>query len=470
MAITDAFAPWRLRQCWHLPAMFVAALGLNPTMAMAEALAFPGAQGYGASAIGWQGGQIIAVTTLDDHGPGSLRACAETAEPRVCIFQLSGTIELDGPIIVRSNVYIAGQTAPGDGIQLRVRRSDHGPLIVKNAHDVVIRFLKLRPGTGGAVSANIDALTVENSSRIYLGNLSMGFASDETFNIHVASGGAQDITLADSILAYSLDRANHPKGAHSKGALICSDEGHDILCGRVSLLRNLFAHHRDRNPDVKSTGAGPVEVINNIFYNPISQFAEIYDLIGEVRLAYIGNLALTGPSTSARAAHAVEAFDWTENADIQIWARDNLAYRWEDCDTRVPIGVLDAEAETDISAKPIPITVTPMPADQLEIALPPRLGDVLPDGSHRDALDQRTLDDLLRCTGRVINRVEDVGGWPRIASVAAPADSDGDMLPDAWEAAHPGLDPARADDPWADADGDGMASVQNFLADLAGDK
>ena len=110
--------------------------------------------------------------------------------------------------MVRSNVYVAGQTAPGGGIQLRLGRSDHGPLVVKDATDVVIRFLKLRPGTGGRTSANIDALTVENARRVYAGNLSMAFASDETFNIHVSSSTASDITLADSILAYSLDRAN----------------------------------------------------------------------------------------------------------------------------------------------------------------------------------------------------------------------------------------------------------------------
>ncbi|MCP6473648.1 hypothetical protein NL509_27780, partial [Klebsiella pneumoniae] len=85
------------------------------------------------------------------------------------------------------------------------------------------------------------------------------------------------------ILAYSLDRANHPEGAHSKGALICSDEGRNPQCGRISLIRNLFAHHRDRNPDVKATAIGPVEIINNIFYDPISQFGEFYDLLGETR-------------------------------------------------------------------------------------------------------------------------------------------------------------------------------------------
>ena len=37
--------------------------------------AFTGAQGYGAMSAGGRGGRIIAVTTLADGGPGSLRSC-----------------------------------------------------------------------------------------------------------------------------------------------------------------------------------------------------------------------------------------------------------------------------------------------------------------------------------------------------------------------------------------------------------
>lgn len=138
---------------------------------------------------------------------------------------------------------------------------------------------------------------------------------------------ASDITLADSILAYSLDRSNHPDGKHSKGALICSDTGEpsENECGRISLIRNLFAHHRDRNPDVKATSLGPVEIVNNIFYNPISQFGEFYDLLGDARIAYVGNLALAGPSTNDRAAAAVELFDRVPGNDIAIAAEGNAA-------------------------------------------------------------------------------------------------------------------------------------------------
>lgn len=450
-------------------AVALALLALLPGAAAARA-AFPGAVGYGAEADGWRGGRLIAVTSLADTGAGTLRACAEATGPRVCIFRVSGTITLSRAIMVRSAVYIAGQTAPGGGIQLRLGRSTHGPLIVKNADDVVIRFLKLRPGTGGRTSSTIDALTVENARNVYLGNLSMAYASDETFNIHVSRSTASDITLADSILAYSLDRANHPEGPHSKGALICSDEGGGNRCGRISMIRNVFAHHRDRNPDIKATSIGPVEVVNSIFYNPISQFGEFYDFLGETRISYVGNLALTGRSTSDRAATAVEVIARPGGNQISVWETGNLAFLQPACGPRTPMPILDVAGQAHRATSPLPVTVTPLAASTLESALPPRVGDVLPDGRHRDALDWRVLDDLANCRGVVIDRPDQAGGWPTISSVPAPADRDKDLLPDTFEASHPGLNPNVANDPWIDPDGDGLSAVETWLAGLAGDR
>lgn len=452
-----------------LALVMLASGGSGPVASPAEQAAspaFPGATGYGAGATGWRGGDLIAVTNLDDAGPGSLRACVEASGPRVCIFRVAGTISLSAPLMARSDLYIAGQTAPGKGIQLRIDANTHGPLIIKDADNVVVRFLKLRPGPGVEETANIDALTVENASNLYLGNLSLMFASDETFNVHVSGGRALDITLADSILAYSLDRANHPKGRHSKGALICSGDGKNNECGRISLLRNVFAHHRDRNPDIKATDGRPVEVINNIFYDPISQFGEFYDLLGDTQIAYVGNLALTGPSTVQKVNASVEAFDWTEGNDLTIWAHDNLARHCADGDR---LAVLDAEATRLEATAPMALTVTPMPASQVLAALPPRAGDVLPGGAHRDRLDRKVLADLADCKGQVIDRPKQAGGWTDLKPADPPADSDGDLLPDAWEAKHSGLDPAQPDDPWRDANGDGLGTVENWLAELAGD-
>lgn len=63
--------------------------------------AFPGAEGFGRRARGGRGGMIIPVTTLADHGPGSLRACIETKRPRICVFRVSGVIRFttERPVI-----------------------------------------------------------------------------------------------------------------------------------------------------------------------------------------------------------------------------------------------------------------------------------------------------------------------------------------------------------------------------------
>ncbi len=455
-----------------IKALFAIVLGvITLSSAFAEDLAFPGATGFGKSATGWRQGRVVRVTSLEDSGPGSLRACAEDSTgPRVCVFAISGTIEVDSTIRVTSNTYIAGQTAPAKGIQIKLANSNNTPLVVINAHDVLIRFLKLRPGRSRRPSSNVDGITIISSERVYLDHLSVQFATDENVTVYTSKRPTYDITIARSIIALGLDRANHPKGRHSKGALICSHEGPSAKpCGRVSLIENLFAHNRDRNPDVKASASWPVEVVNNVFYDPISQFGEFYNLLGDTWINYVGNVALPGPSTRSRPRPAaIQAFEFDKSHELKIFENDNLSY--DHCKRLSKGTVVDARAiRFVVEQPPQPLTHRPGPsAGTLEHVLKVA-GARFGEDRSVDPLDAAVLNDVRSCHGKVINDAIEVGGWPELPRERGPADRDEDGMPDAWEDARVGLDSSDPRDAWRDRDGDGWSNLEEFLGHLAGD-
>ena len=121
--------------------LLLAGLLCTTLSSVAQPLAFPEAEGWGRFATGGRGGEVYAVTNLNDNGPGSLRDALSVGH-RTVIFRVSGTIELKSVLFVeRSNITIAGQTAPGDGICLR-----RFPLLIRGASDVIVRYLRIRVG------------------------------------------------------------------------------------------------------------------------------------------------------------------------------------------------------------------------------------------------------------------------------------------------------------------------------------
>jgi subtilisin-like proprotein convertase family protein len=109
--------------------------------------AFPGAGGAGAGALGgsWRNGYtnntVYHVANLNDSGPGSLRDAVSSTN-RTIVFDTSGIIYLQTPIVItNSYLTIAGQTAPEGGVTL----ADASLVVSTNAHDVVIRYLRIRP-------------------------------------------------------------------------------------------------------------------------------------------------------------------------------------------------------------------------------------------------------------------------------------------------------------------------------------
>jgi hypothetical protein len=248
----------------------------------------PGAKGFGIMTKAGRGGPVIEVTSLLDHGPGTLREALMTAGPRTVIFEKSGTITLDTPISIRNgNLTVAGQTAPGLGILVKGR----GIFIL--ADDVLFQHIAIRPGdepnTDPNLSAadrikeqdNRDALDIgadpvndnpadpaNTVQRVVVDHVSLSWSVDEVFTTWGSTepgtgwrSFVKECTISNSIFSEALNDSIHSKGPHPMGVLIGSDST------SISLHRNLMAHLGDRNP-LLADDVSTVQVANNYIYRP----------------------------------------------------------------------------------------------------------------------------------------------------------------------------------------------------------
>jgi pectate lyase len=420
-----------------------------------EVLAFPGAQGFGARVTGGRGGRVIKVTTLNADGPGSLQEALNRNEPRIVVFSVSGVIDAEIIEIPYGDVTIAGQSAPGGGITIRGRLFAAYDESVGN---ISVRHLRVRPEYDGSAGEQFDAIQFSLNHHFILDHLSVSGGVDENVDLYAA----QDATVQWSTIE-SSGTEGHPEGEHNYG-LINGPEGR-----RVSVHHNLFAHHKNRSPAIAN---GPAEIYNNVVYDVRHGFIHHNPASGPFNI--VGNTFRTGSEDTlipfyfddendepaADLGYAL-ADNWLEgtNSDCPVGL---LSDPWSQCDYDLH---RDASFARDSlydfgSAGDAHFPIVVDPAAAAWDAVLGRAG-----AFPRDMIARTSVEDTQ--TG--------MGGWgaPAVSDLmagltptAAPADTDDDGMPDAWETTH-GLDPETDDSAVVVASG--YTAIEEYLNELADD-
>ncbi len=415
-------------------------------------VAFPGAEGFGRFATGGRGGEIYHVTNLNDSGTGSLRD-AVSKPNRIIVFDVSGVIRLKSRLTFKNNLTILGQTAPGEGIQVY-----GNGVSFSNANNIIVRYLRVRMGVSGDTGK--DAAGVASGHDMIFDHMSVLWGRDENFSVSsdTKATGPSNVTIQNSIIGQGLQ-------PHSCGGLIQTDNG-------VTLFRNLYIENATRNPKVK----GLNQFVNNVSYNWGKEAAYNMggDSAGESWAEISGNYWITGP--------------WLNAAYPLVGGNSNFKYcaegNWYDSNID---GVLDGHEMSDDeyaksggarvgttaalvdrgAPKEIPVIESRMSAPEALDYVLAYAGASLP---VRDEVDQYLIDELasfgsLGTTGGInTEKLLPHQGTGVLYGGYKPLDTDGDGIPDEWEAAN-GLDPQDPADAAAIA-ANGYANIENYVFTL----
>ena len=469
-------------------------------------LAFPSAEGYGRFAKAGRGGRIVEVTTLEDGYQkdeegndtelpieGSLRWALEYEKgARIVIFKVGGVIALQKQLCIPSdggNVYVAGQTAPGDGITLI--NYDFGAM---GSSDVVIRDMRVRVGdmndkaTGGMGVAGCDHTIIDHCS--------ISWATDEGFS----SRNAYNITFQWNIIGETLNNSVHYNAQdrdktepHSFAASIGGDKG--------SFHHNLLIDNTGRNwsmaggvgIDNKSYG-GQLDIRNNVVYNFRNRTTDG----GARRVNFVGNYYKMGEVSQQINIFTLDGNELSNPNDHQMAYLSGNKYvnkygatlldpetddPWKYAVAAIKPGSGAAAVTPEDCISYEPFFESFVKTDSVDEAYDKVVADAGANVPKWDYIDSRYIKEVTESTWTfigskdglkgIIDSQNDVGGYPNETNFKggeAPVDTDGDGCPDAWEIEH-GLNP----NDWYDGmsislSGEGYTNLELYLNELAGDE
>ncbi|MFK7924894.1 MAG: T9SS type A sorting domain-containing protein [Bacteroidia bacterium] len=390
----------------------------------------PGAKGFGINTPAGRGGTVIKVTNLNDSGNGSLRACVQASGPRVCVFEVSGFIDLQSPLSIK-NPYltIAGQTAPSPGILLG---KGHGIQIWTS--DVLVQHIGVRPGDGpGTDYRNRDGLQINGTSgrvgNIVLDHVSLAWGMDESLDLWGLLG---DVTVKNCIIAQAMRDPFELDGQPSYGNLI----GPYDQQTRVSITGSYYAGNRDRQPLSRSP---QLIFANNMLYDRVLRFVYLSNRAAygsggfSTKSTVVGNAFIEGPDMSYSLPHE-RPITFDKNGqlnssqlyvDANWWSEQSYTNQWT--------YVKDANSQIQASTPP-----TWIPGFQYETD-PQKIREHVKSQAgarplDRNYLDQELFDHLENLSKAVVTCVsgcpQSAGGWPVLNSqyraLDIPANPNGD--------------------------------------------
>ncbi|WP_346236112.1 pectate lyase family protein [Niabella insulamsoli] len=426
---------------------------LNVIGLTAQTPAFPGAAGFGKYASGGRGGKVVIVSNLNDDGEGSFRQAFREfpGEPITIVFSVAGIIDLKTPLKVsRSNITIAGQTAPGDGICLR-----GNSFIINCASDktgvrgnIIIRYLRSRPGA--KIATGVYGFGMENSQQIIIDHCSFTWANEEC----AAMYDTKNVTVQWSIISEGLYDANHHKGLRAYGGVWGGQN--------ASYHHNLISNQNSRT--VRFNGARAhdtlalVDYRNNVIFNWKSANAcyggEVDIEGGKSNINLVNNYYIPGPAAPDVLKFVKANYNAQKAKGFGQWyVSGNMMFGNKALSTDNQKGVDLTEFPESLRGKalvPTPFSIAePVQTETAQKAYASVLGNVGAALPKYDAVDLRLIEEARSKTAKngtngIINDAAEVGGWPSYTGTAL-ADSDKDGMPDKWEAQHQ-LNPSDASD------------------------